>query len=131
MTQIQRPQALAPSDGGAEQIANRRTGILEEDLVVDPPRGVQARAQAKLSGKRSGAEFDASILAGLGLASIDAMDSSLVDTDNAMDEVDIGENEGNFFRGPQSREEPKLVVVALRLAPIAMNGGNQRLGIVH
>ena len=50
MTQLQRAQALAPSDGGAEQIANGLTGILEEHLVViDLPPGLQARAQAKLS----------------------------------------------------------------------------------
>ena len=135
MTQLQRAKALAPSNGGAQQIANGRTGILEEDMVVvDLPGGLQARAQVKVScqnGKRPRAEFDASIFAGLGLAPIDAMDSSLVDADNTMDEVEVRENEGNLLRGPQSREEPKLIVVALRLAPIAVNGGDQRLGIVH
>ena len=50
--------------------------------------------------RRSGAEFDASIFAGLGLTSIDAMDARLIDADNAVDEVNVGEHEGNLFRGP-------------------------------
>lgn len=125
MTQLQRPQALAPPNGGAQQIANGLTGILEEDVVVDLAGRLQARAQLKLpyqNGQRPRAEFDAAIFAGLCLAPIDAMDARLVDADNAVDEVDIGEHEGNFLRRPQAREKAKLIVIALRLAPIAVNG---------
>ena len=52
MTQLQRAKALAPSDGGAEQIANGLIGIREEDMImVDLPGGLQARAGALGNGQ--------------------------------------------------------------------------------
>jgi hypothetical protein len=54
--------------------------------------------------------LDASVVAGLGLATIHAEDSRFVDTDDSVHEIEVGKDEGNLLRRPEAREETELVV---------------------
>jgi hypothetical protein len=63
-----------------------------------------------------GAQLDAAIISGLGLVAIYSVDPRFVDTDDPVDEIDVGDREGDLLRRSQSGEEPEFVVVSLRLA---------------
>lgn len=102
--------------------------------MIDLTGGLEPRAQAKLilqNEQRSWAQYDASIFARLGPTPFDACDSRFVDADDAMHEVEIGEDQCNFFGGSKPREESELVIVSLGFSPIAMNRRNERFRVLY
>jgi|SRR5882724_6336243 len=99
--QLQRLQCLAPPDLRALQILNRLPGVQKENvIVIDFPGSREASAKTKLpsqNGKRTGAQLNASIIAGLGHAPIHSRDSRFVDTDQPIHEIKVREDEGNLL----------------------------------
>lgn len=62
---------------------------------------------------------------------VDACDTCFVDSERPASNVEVRDLESNLCGGSQPGEEPKLVIVALRLAPIAVDGSDQRLGLLN
>ena len=80
--------------------------------------------------KCPGAELDAAILAGLRTVLVARHDASLCDADLALDEIAVRHPQGNLLRWTQTGEESELIVVALGLAPVAMDRRNKRFGLL-
>jgi hypothetical protein len=120
---------------GALQIAKRRSRFQEEDVfVINLSSGFEARSEAELSsqnGQRSRAYLDSAIVAGFGLVPIDTEYSGLVDTHDSLREIDIRERQRDLLRRSQPCEEAKFIVVTLRFAPVPMDSGDERFGVVH
>ena len=103
-------------------------------LVVDEPGCDEALSQSQLSfqdQQRPRTQLHAAIIAGLRLTAIHPGDARFADADNAVLHINIRQDERDLLRGAKSAEKPKLVVVALCFAPVAMKGGNHDFGIVH
>lgn len=69
-------------------------------LVPNDSGALESGAQSKLSFENrecSRAQRDSSVFTGLGLIAVDSCDPRLVDTDDAVDQVDIGEYECELF----------------------------------
>jgi len=75
--------------------------------------------------------LDAAIISGLRLVAIHSVDSRFVDTDDPVDEIDVGDRKGDLLRRSQSGEKPELVIVPLRFTPIPMQGRDQELRVLH
>lgn len=75
-------------------------------------------------------QHEAPVLAGLRGSFIDAGNTGLVDAQRTARGVEIIEHQRDLFRWTQPGEEPKLVVVALRFSPIAMDCGDQCLRLL-
>src|SRR5688572_2285582 len=102
--------------------------------MIDPcPEPLPAFAQGELALQyRDGAraERDNAVLAGLRTVLVARHHARLRDCNSSSLEIAVGQQERDLLGRAQSREEPKLVVVALRLAPIVSNRGDERFGIV-
>lgn len=88
-------------------------------LVPNGAGALESGAQCKLlfeSCECSRAQRDPSIFTGLGLTSVDSCDPCFVDTDDAVDQVEIGYDERDLFGRPHAGEKSKLIVVALGLS---------------
>lgn len=79
--------------------------------------------------QRSRTEFDSTVLAGLGGVLVDTADACFADRQRAARRIEIRHEEGDLFGRTQSGEESELVVVPLSLAPMLMDGGDDRLGV--
>jgi hypothetical protein len=92
------------------QVPERLAGFAEEHVVVSNDSGsFESGAHGKLSPEnrqRSRAQYDSAIFAGFRLTSVDADDPCLVDADDPVHEVEVGQNECDLFGRPQSSEEP-------------------------
>ena len=80
---------------------------------------------------RARIELNQSILARLRIIAIDAVDARLRDKDRPCPNVVVANGERNLFRRTQSSEKPELIEIALRFAPVAVEGSNQQLGVVN
>jgi len=118
---VQRPQGPA--------------GLQEEDvLVVDLPGVVEGLSKSEMpseNGQSARAQLNATIFARFGLVPVDAGDSSFVDTDESVHEINVREHKGDLLRWSQAGEKAKLVVVALGFTPIAVNGDDECFCVVH
>jgi hypothetical protein len=109
--------------------------LAEKDMVVlHEARGPQPAMQSKLPlencrGARS--KRNSTIFSGLGQTALNTGDACLVDADNPVYDVKIGENECNPFRRPEASEESELVIVALSFPPVAVDGSDERFGVLH
>lgn len=81
--------------------------------------------------ERARAELNEAIGAGLGTVLVARHDARLGDVHLALCDVTVGHQQGNLFGGSQAREEAKLIVVALGLAPIFVDRRDQRLGLLN
>ena len=76
-------------------------------------------------------ERDSTILAGLGRVLVDASDARFVDPERRVRRIEIRNDECNLFGRTQPHEESELIVVPLRFAPVPMDGGDERFGILN
>jgi len=134
ISQLQRGQRLAPSLALDLQIPEWLAVFAEKHMVMSHEAfGSETGMQSELpleNRQSAWAKRNSAIFSGLGLTAIDAGDPCLVDADHSVHEVDIGENECNLFRRPHAGEESELVIVPLSFAPVAVDGSNERLGVV-
>jgi hypothetical protein len=77
------------------------------------------------------AQHDPPVFPSLRLTSVDAGDPRLVHTDDPVHEIEVRQNKRNLFGRPHSGEESELIIVALSLAPVATDCGNQCFRILH
>jgi len=117
------------------KIANRLPRFLEEQVtVIDLAGAYEVLAQRELPVQylqRSLTEFYSAVLAGLGGILVDAADPRFIDRKCLLCRIEIRHDDGNLLGRTQSCEEPELVVVSLRLAPVLMDSGNDCLGILN
>jgi hypothetical protein len=98
--------------------------------MMDLPVGCRSCTQVQVSlqnGQCTGAQLDAAIISGVGFVAIHSVDPCFVDTDDPIDEIDVGHREGDLLRRSQSGEKTELVIVSLRFTPVQMQGRNQEL----
>ncbi|HZT02209.1 MAG TPA: hypothetical protein VFA39_08110 [Steroidobacteraceae bacterium] len=103
-------------------------------VVVNSASTLESRAQHQLTAQNvqcSRTERYASILSGLRRVFVDSGDARLVDCQCSCGGVKIAYHQCDLLRGPQSGKEPKFVVVPLHLAPITMDGCDQRFGFLY
>ena len=101
----------------------------EQVVVTERSRTVQPLTQSQLTPhhlKRARAQHDLPVFACLGDVLVHAGHSGFRHADHPVDRVEVSDDERNLFRGPEAREESELVVVALGLAPVAVNRGESR-----
>src|SRR5438045_3907614 len=48
-----------------------------------------------------------------------------------MARVVVGDDQGDLFGGSKSGEESQLIIVAMRFAPVVMEGGDEGLGVLN
>src|SRR5258708_26530032 len=70
------------------------------------------------------------ILTGVGRVLVNRRPTRFSDAQHSPRNPNIGDHKRDLFGGPHSREEPELIIVALRLAPIAMDRGDERLRLL-
>ena len=102
-------------------------------VVLDEPCRGEALSEPQLPLDHcngSPAQFDPTVLMSLGAIRVDAVDARLGDTQDPVCSVVVGNDERDLFRWTQTGEESELVIVALGLAPIRMQRGDQHFRIV-
>src|SRR6185437_8347931 len=72
----------------------------------------------------------APILAGLGDILIDPIHARLRDAQHAMRRVVVGDDERDLFGRAQAGEEPQLIVMGIRCAPILVESGDEDLRVL-
>jgi hypothetical protein len=135
IAQLERGQRLTPSLSLDLQVPERLAILAEKDMIVlHEARSPQPAMQSKVPLENccgAWAKRNSTIFSGLGLTALDAGDTCLVDADNSVHEVKIGENQCNLFRRPEASEESELVIVALSFSPVAVDGSDERFRVVH
>ena len=125
----------SPSDIRILQVANWLAGCLEEEvIVIDPPGVPQPNVQSHLAfqhGERTWAQQDATVFTRLRRVLVESPNARLVDYQCAQSCIEVIDDQCDLFGGSQSGEETKLVIVTLYLAPISMNGRDERLGLLN
>jgi hypothetical protein len=133
--QFQRHQGCAPSSCLDLQVQEGLACFAEEDVVVlDETGSLKPGPQRELpfeNSQCSRAKSNPPIVAGLSSIAVNSRNPRLVDADDPVHQVDIGEYERNLFRRPHSCEETELVVVSLRLSPVSINRSDEGLGILN
>jgi hypothetical protein len=103
-------------------------------IVIDLACTLELGAQGQLALQDSQCprtQLHPPILAGLGCILVVAIDACLRDRECPACRIEVGHDERNLFRRSQSGEEPKLIIVALCFAPVAVKRRNERLGLVN
>jgi hypothetical protein len=90
---------------GKLKVPDRLPRFLKEDVVViDISGSHETRAQAELTfqnDQRPRAELDATVITSFGYSSVDTRDARLVDTDDAVNDVEVGYGERDLLGRPQ------------------------------
>jgi hypothetical protein len=79
---------------------------------------------------RASAEPNEAILPRFGRVAFNAIDFRFADPKRPMAHVEVLDGERYLLGGAHPGEEAKLIVVALRLAPVLVDCGDQDLGIL-
>jgi hypothetical protein len=123
----------AAADQSVLRLIGEHYGMIEQVLVMHPAGLLELHTQSELAlehGSGARVERDTAVLRDLGAVSIDAGDPGLGDAEDAVRGIVIVDHQGNLFGRAQAREEAELIVVALRLAPVAVNRGDKGFRIL-
>ncbi|HYL60098.1 MAG TPA: hypothetical protein VEU51_14605 [Candidatus Acidoferrales bacterium] len=127
-------QRAAPAHPRILKVADRLAGLLEEEIVVLNLAGqLKASTEREMALEhlqRPRAELNQPIRRGLGPVLVARHDTRLADADLGLGDIAVTDEQRDLLGRPQAREEPKLIVVALRFAPVSMDGGDQGLGLL-
>jgi len=121
----------SPTAMGILKYPDRTAGRFEEKpIVVDLPRALNSLSQFKLSShdvQGSSAQRDPPILSRLGRVLVDSRDTRLIDFERPVRDVEISHEESYLLGRVHPGEEPEFIVVALCVAPIPVDSGDERL----
>ena len=94
-------------------------------------KGVAESELPRQHSERSRTKSDKTILSGLGRVLVDSTNTGLVDRERTLLRIEVRNHESTLLGWTQSCEEPELVIVPLRFAPVPMDGGDERFGILN
>nr|WP_246433670.1 hypothetical protein [Povalibacter uvarum] len=134
VTHFQSAQGAAPTDPRVLKVADGVPVRLEEQFVVlDLAGELEPGAQVELAlqdFERPRTELDDPILTRLRAILVARHHARLRHADLALHEIAVGDEQGDLLGRTEPREEPELIVVALRLAPIRVDAGNDCLRLI-
>ena len=114
---------------------DRLTIFLEEQMIViDFSGAFHLVAQCELAIQdlqRPRAQGNPPVFSSVRGIPVDASHPRLVDAEGTRMGVQVRDGKRDLFGGAHSREKSKLIVVALRFTPLAMDCGDQHLGVLN